>query len=118
MKHIETLPYNDARIMVRSGLEHLQVTHFDMTEKMDCYFCPVSGNLWHCYLGQVDLYNILADTVIAQLEREYAPQPYERMTMFEIEKYKKPTDWAQVALWIVSVAAIVVVLLDLFVWRP
>jgi hypothetical protein len=25
MKHIETLPFNDARIMVRSGLEHLQV---------------------------------------------------------------------------------------------
>jgi hypothetical protein len=40
------------------------------------------------------------------------------MTMFEIEKYKKPTDWLQVALWIVSIAAIVVVLLDLFVWRP
>jgi len=38
--------------------------------------------------------------------------------MFEIEKYKKPIDWAQVALWIVSVAAIVVVLFDLFVWRP
>jgi|TARA_R110000868_G_scaffold17332_1_gene76289 hypothetical protein len=38
--------------------------------------------------------------------------------MFDIEKYTKPTDWAQVALWIVSVAAIVVVLLDLFIWRP
>jgi len=38
--------------------------------------------------------------------------------MFEIETYKKPRDWAQVALWIVSVAAIVVVLLDLFIWRP
>jgi len=37
--------------------------------------------------------------------------------MFEIEKYTKPTDWAQVALLIVSVAAIVVVALDLFVWR-
>ena len=37
--------------------------------------------------------------------------------MIEIETYKKPTDWAQVALWIVSVAAIVVVALDLFVWR-
>jgi len=39
-------------------------------------------------------------------------------TMFDIEHYKKPRDWAQIALWIVSVAAIVVVLLDLFVWRP
>jgi hypothetical protein len=38
--------------------------------------------------------------------------------MFDIEKYTKPTDWAQVALWIVSAAAIVVVLLDLFIWRP
>jgi len=73
MKHIETLPYNDARIMVRSGLEHLQIIHFDMTEILDCYFCPVTGNLWHAYLGQADLYNILADSVIAYLEREYAP---------------------------------------------
>jgi hypothetical protein len=38
--------------------------------------------------------------------------------MFDIEKYTKPTDWSQVALWIVSAAAIVVVLLDLFIWRP
>jgi hypothetical protein len=38
--------------------------------------------------------------------------------MFEIEKYSKPTDWAQVALWIVSIAAIVVVALDVFIWRP
>jgi hypothetical protein len=38
-------------------------------------------------------------------------------TMFEIETYKKPTDWAQVALWIVSITALVVVALDIFVWR-
>jgi len=38
--------------------------------------------------------------------------------MFEIEKYKKPTDWAQVALYVVSLIAIIVVILDLFVWRP
>jgi hypothetical protein len=38
--------------------------------------------------------------------------------MFEIEKYKKPIDWALVALWIVVVAALVVLVLDLFVWRP
>jgi hypothetical protein len=37
--------------------------------------------------------------------------------MFEIEKYTKPTNWAQVALWIVSIAAIVVVLLDVLYWR-
>ena len=38
--------------------------------------------------------------------------------MFEIETYKKPTDWAQVTLWIVSLIAIIVVILDVFIWRP
>jgi hypothetical protein len=37
--------------------------------------------------------------------------------MFEIEKYIKPTNWANVALWVVSVAALVVVVLDIFYWR-
>jgi len=38
--------------------------------------------------------------------------------MFDIETYKKPTDWVQVALWIVSLVAIIVVILDVFIWRP
>jgi hypothetical protein len=37
--------------------------------------------------------------------------------MFEIEKYTKPTGWANVALYLVSIAAIVVVALDVFIWR-
>jgi len=37
--------------------------------------------------------------------------------MFEIEKYIKPTNWANVALWVVSVTALVVVALDIFYWR-
>jgi len=37
--------------------------------------------------------------------------------MFDIEHYKKPTNWANVALWIVSVAALVVVALDVLYWR-
>jgi hypothetical protein len=37
--------------------------------------------------------------------------------MFDIEHYKKPTNWANVALWVVSVAAIVVVILDVLYWR-
>jgi hypothetical protein len=79
MKHIETLPFNDARIMVDSGLEHLAIEYADLATTVDCYFCPVSGNLWHCYLGQHDLYNVLAPAVIAELEREFAPLSfYER----------------------------------------
>jgi hypothetical protein len=37
--------------------------------------------------------------------------------MFDIEKYKKPTDWAQVALYVVSLIAIIVVILDVLYWR-
>jgi cytochrome c-type biogenesis protein CcmH/NrfF len=37
--------------------------------------------------------------------------------MFDIEHYKKPTNWANVALWVVSIAAIVVVILDVLYWR-
>jgi len=43
---------------------------------------------------------------------------YKGTIMFEIEHYKKPTDWAQVATYAVSIIAIIVVLLDIFVWRP
>ena len=32
--------------------------------------------------------------------------------MFDIEHYNKPTDWAQVAMYAVSILAIVVVALD------
>jgi len=48
-------------------------------------------------------------------QRGYGPN--KGTTMFDIETYKKPTDWAQVALYLVSIAAIVVVALDVFVWR-
>ena len=73
MKHIETLPFNDARIMIDQGLEHLVIQHDDLTVELDCYFCPVTGNLWHAYLGTTELYNVLSATGIAALEREFAP---------------------------------------------
>jgi hypothetical protein len=37
--------------------------------------------------------------------------------MFEIEKYTKPTDWSSIAVYIVAIIALVVVALDIFVWR-
>jgi len=73
MKHIETLPTVDARIMIDQGLEHLVIEHGDLTVPLDCYFCPVTGNLWHAYLGTTELYNVLSATVISALEREFAP---------------------------------------------
>jgi len=73
MKHIETLPALDASIMIDQGLEHLVIEHGDLTEPLDCYFCPVTGNLWHAYLGTTELYNVLSSAVIDSLEREFAP---------------------------------------------
>lgn len=72
MTHIATLPYNDAKIMIDQGLEHMQIDHDDLVAQLDCYFCPVTGNLWHAYLGTTELYNILSSTVIESLEREYS----------------------------------------------
>ena len=73
MSHIETLPFADAKSMIDQGLEHLEIDHIDITAKLDCYFCPVSGNLWHCYLGTTELYNVLSAAVIESLEREFTP---------------------------------------------
>lgn len=41
----------------------------------------------------------------------------EKIEMYEMEHYKKPTDWAQIGMYAVSIVAIIVVLLDVFVWR-
>jgi hypothetical protein len=73
MTHIATLPFADAKGIIAQGLEHVQIEHHDMAVPFDCYFCPVSGNLWHCYLGTTELYNVLSAAVIESLEREFAP---------------------------------------------
>ena len=41
----------------------------------------------------------------------------EKIEMFEIEHYKKPTNWAQVAMYVISIIAIIVVALDVLYWR-
>ena len=45
-------------------------------------------------------------------------RPPQETIMFEIEHYKKPTDWAQIVMYAVSIIAIIGVMLDLFYWRP
>jgi hypothetical protein len=40
MKHIETLPFNDARIMVDSGLEHLAIEYADLASTVDLLLLP------------------------------------------------------------------------------
>jgi hypothetical protein len=71
--HINILHLVDAKNIIAQGLEHLEIDHIDLTAKLDCYFCPVSGNLWHAFLGTTELYNVLSAAVIESLEREFAP---------------------------------------------
>ena len=72
MKHIATLPAIDARIIIDQGLEHLVIEHDDLTAPLDCYFCPITGNLWHAYIGTTELYNVLSSAVINSFERGFA----------------------------------------------
>jgi hypothetical protein len=44
----------------------------DSDAKLECYFDPNTTNLWHVYAGEMEIFNLLSDTVIESLEREYA----------------------------------------------
>jgi hypothetical protein len=44
----------------------------DSDAKMECYFDRDTTNLWHVYVGEMEIFNLLSDTVIEALEREYA----------------------------------------------
>ena len=44
----------------------------DSDAKLECYFDPGTTNLWHVYAGEMEIFNLLSDTVIQALEREFA----------------------------------------------
>lgn len=44
----------------------------DSDAKLECYFDRDTTNLWHVYAGEMEIFNLLSDTVIQSLEREYA----------------------------------------------
>ena len=44
----------------------------DSDAKLECYFDDYTMNLWHVYVNGSDIFNLLSDTVIESLEREYA----------------------------------------------
>jgi hypothetical protein len=43
----------------------------DSDAKLECYFEDYTGNLWHVYAGEMEIYNLLSDAVTQDLEREY-----------------------------------------------
>jgi hypothetical protein len=44
----------------------------DSDAKLECYFDDYTMNLWHVYVNGSEIFNLLSDTVIQSLEREYA----------------------------------------------
>jgi len=61
---------------VNKYLEKMDIDHDDISTTLECYFCRESGNLWHVFVsqgtaGDLELYNVLSDTMIKALEREY-----------------------------------------------
>lgn len=44
----------------------------DTDATLECYFHDYSGNLHHVYIGDKEIFNILSNNVIADLEEEYS----------------------------------------------
>lgn len=44
----------------------------DIDAELICYFDDYTMSLWYVYVNGGQIYNILSDTVIQSLEREYA----------------------------------------------
>ena len=55
-----------------SDLDNLSIYDPDVCAEIDCYFEAETGNLWHAYVGDYDIFEIIRDTTIAWLEKKYA----------------------------------------------
>lgn len=56
---------------MKSQFEVFDMEHHDSDATFECHFETYTGNLWHVYLGGVDLYNLLSPAVIQNFERQY-----------------------------------------------
>ena len=58
-------------------MKHTDLTQYfaddrdDSDAKLECYFDDYTMSLWHVYVNDSEIYNLLSDTVIKSLEREY-----------------------------------------------
>lgn len=55
-----------------TDLVNLSIFNDDICADIDCYFDEETHNIWHAYVGDHDIYNILQQTTIAELEREFS----------------------------------------------
>jgi hypothetical protein len=54
-----------------NDLDNLAIYDPDICTEIDCYFEAETGNLWHAYLGDHDIFEIIRDTTIQFLENKY-----------------------------------------------
>lgn len=54
-----------------NDLENVSIYDPDICAEIDCYFDADTGNLWHAYVGDHDIFEIIRDTTITWLEGKY-----------------------------------------------
>ena len=57
------------RDLEHSDLVNYQIQPIDMPYQLDCYFEPYTMNLWHAYIGDQDIVDLLRDSVIEDIQR-------------------------------------------------
>jgi len=78
-------------------MKHSDLTQYiandrdDTDAALECYFYDYTGNLHHVYVGDKEIYNILSNNVIADLEEEY--NRYCREAAREHNLYLKIARW-------------------------
>ena len=79
-------------------MKHTDLTQYfaddrdDSDAKLECYFDDYTMSLWHVYVNDSEIFNLLSDTVIKALEREYEmhvrKERREHNLSFKIDRYE------------------------------
>lgn len=69
---MNTLTPKQARDAEHSDLDNLSIYNPDIFGNIDCYFEAETGNLWHAYVGDHDIFELMRDKAIEWLEKKYA----------------------------------------------
>lgn len=75
-----------ARDAEHSDLKNLAIYEPDICAEIDCYFDAGTGNLWHAYVGDHDIFELIRDSVIAELETKYAKHCREQREQDSIDR--------------------------------
>lgn len=60
------------RLVMHADFENLDIYSDDICQDIECYFDPATGSAWFIYVNGANVFDLVRDTVIAKLEREYA----------------------------------------------